>query len=113
MEINKEKFRELPQIDRIEFLQLEERIERITKPFLTIILFFYSLFFIAILYINDIWKMMNGGISEINFGVVFGFSFIILIIGIIFDLVLIHRRRESLDEIGERFFEIKLKGKKK
>ena len=113
MRINQKKFDELSQLDRIEFRQREYTIiKNDTSIFAWICL--AILISVAFCLIIDIWTIVNMRESLGSFNVFFCIACVVMLVGsLMVDIVSIRLRNKQLKELEEKFFEIKVKGKKK
>jgi len=111
MRINQEKFEELSQLDRIDFMQ---RVDRINEryPFILGSIIWLIIGVSAFVLIVDIWTMIRIGESIIDFVGGFICCLVILFVGIILQLCSSSQRAKEFAELEEKFFEIKTRGKK-
>ncbi len=112
MKINKEKFEELSQLDRIEFMQKSDNIRRVYSG--NSIFFLLGIAWISIItgVLLDILSILKFGEGIKNMGFYVTYAIIVIILGIFFFFVEMFFRYKYLNKIEERFFEIKLRGKK-
>lgn len=112
MKINEEKFNELSQLDRIEFRQKFEIIERgNSQPFLRFL--FLALVLIVGAVIVDIWAILIGGTTSINLVGITILSIALVLMGFILEVGTNFVEAKRISKLEEEFFEIKLKGKKR
>lgn len=112
MDINQEKFEELPQLDRIEFRQRRDLLEK-QYPFLLGIAFWIIFIAFGFLLLMDIWSFVTVGETIVDFT---GFSSScivgVILLGVLQLLLSIYKSKK-IQELEGKFFEIKLKGKSK
>jgi len=113
MKINQEKFEELSQIDRIEFLQRVERIKGETNTSVLIYCTILAGFYIILAFVLDIWVIVKTGESALNLAGICIMVLILLGFGLIFDMMIYCLKVKYFNELEEKFFEIKPKVKKK
>ena len=118
MKINQKKFNQLSQLDRIEFRQKEDRInKRIDKSYffgvieiITLLIGFCILVYVNLLNISI--EIANRFMVDLNLPNLYLILVIILIISLFMDMVNLNQRNEALASLKEEFFENKTKSKK-
>ena len=114
MEIDLEKVNTLSQLDKIEFRQQEDRIfKHFDFSFVGISSTVIGIM-ILVIFMIDVEFLLRTGAGYSLEQVIYMFNvLVILFVGSwIADLFVRKKRQKSIDELEERFFEIKLRGKK-
>jgi len=112
--ISKEQFSKLPQLDRIEFRQRQDRIlERLYSNLTrTIIFFLLGAFIVGSLFIGLCWGGEKMILFMLEMKTNIPFFGLMIIIGIIGDLIVFKKRNKSLDELFKEYFIFEVKIKK-
>ena len=121
MKIDKEKFNELSQLDRIEFRQKDDRIESAHNPLSGKLLLLCSglmgFYMLLIVGLTNLYKTTENfellKIIPIIGEVLVSLIVILIILGIIYDFISYYFKKKYIQELDEEYFEIKVKKKRK
>lgn len=109
VKIYQEDFDKLKQLDRIEFRQKQDEIEkRRDRNYIFTTLFIIGLFMLVLFLLLNIISYQSSGEYLKDFSIL-GFVFVMIIFGFFFDLFILFYYGKKAEKLVEEYFEVKIK----